>query len=118
MRLFIVTLALVLGLSSGSAVAGGFRTGDQLYQGCEKGESKTENVAYGECYGYVKGMFDAMTSSEGKLLGFTMCSPGGVSGRQVRDIVFAWLKKNPQHRHYPAPGLVAAALEEAWPCPK
>jgi hypothetical protein len=36
--------------------------------------------------------------------------------RQAVDIVRQQLNRNPQQRHHAASGLVAAALQEAFPC--
>lgn len=43
-------------------------------------------------------------------------TPSGVRAQQLSDIVSQWLERNPQERHYAAPGLVSAALASAYPC--
>jgi hypothetical protein len=58
---------------------------------------------------------DAKT--EKGVLGFHACIRDGVTVTQIADVVKLWLQKHPENRDYAAAGLVAAALEEAFPCP-
>jgi hypothetical protein len=64
------------------------------------------------CRGYIVGVSDALTLMNQRLL----CVPEGVDGGQEIDILKLWLRDHPEKRHLPAVGLVAAALNEKFPC--
>jgi hypothetical protein len=46
----------------------------------------------------------------------TACVPDGVSAGQLVEVVKKWLREHPENWHYGADSLVAAALQEAFPC--
>lgn len=60
--------------------------------------------------GYVQGVHDTSTPAH--------CSPAGLTGNQLMDLVAAHLRANPATRHYSADLLVIEALQKAYPCPK
>ena len=42
--------------------------------------------------------------------------PEGVTYRQLRDVIIAYLQNHPEVRHEDSAPLVIAALTEIWPC--
>ena len=87
-----------------------FVSGNALYEYCTS-KSPFDN---GLCTGYIEGISDALGASA--ILGSTVCVPSGVTVQQITDIVGRYLQGNPHLRHYAANGLVAAALNDAFPC--
>ena len=70
---------------------------------------------------YVMGVIDSAESLKalpGSNGVFYACFnvPNGATAGQLGDVVKAWLQKNPQHRHFNGPSLVANALAAAYPC--
>jgi len=99
-------------LWSGQAAATGyFEDGNTLLKVCTS--TNTTDRSY--CNGYVGGIVDSITEV-GSMSGRKACLPAGVMSSQARDVVIQWLQRNPQVRHFTAPGLVAKALSEAFPC--
>lgn len=105
---FCVALTVLLSIT-GTVQAGAFITGNDLYSRITS-QKITDNVY---AIGYVVGVTDS-GATEG-IYGFKYCLPE-VNTQQVYDIVKKWLEENPEVRHYGAYGLVAAALQEAFPC--
>lgn len=66
------------------------------------------------CYGYLDGIASAL--SVNKLNGYEACIPVGVTSGQLLDIVLRSLWTHPEDRHNAAVGLVARALQDAYPC--
>lgn len=46
-----------------------------------------------------------------------LCFPTGVTVGQMRDVLLADLRAEPQTRHQPAAMLAYFAFRKAWPCP-
>ena len=90
-----------------------FYTGNEIYARLSewKSESASNVVAQSVGAGYVIGVYDALD-------GLSFCSPGGVNQGQIRDIVFNYLRDNPQIRQKDAYILVIQALNKAFPCKK
>lgn len=92
-----------------------FWTGNELFRACEPPKHPA-------CWAYVTGVTDAFSMVEslmmktGRLEKVLWCRPKGVTAEQVRDVVVQYLERNPQERHFSAPGLVLAALYQAFPC--
>ena len=61
--------------------------------------------------GYIVGAADAYG-------GESLCIPTTVTKGQLNDVVYRFLKINPQHRDLAADVLVLIALGEHWACPK
>jgi len=112
MKGLLLCAVLVVGMA-GPAVGGAtFKDGNKLLAHCQ-----ADDPGWLICDGYVKGISDALDGNP--IDGFRACLPTGVIiGRQVKDIAIAWLKANPQYRHFSAATLVAEALSEAFPCKK
>jgi hypothetical protein len=60
--------------------------------------------------GYIAGAADAY--------GEALCIPPTVTKGQLNDVVYRFLRINPQHRDLGADVLVLLALGEHWACPK
>jgi hypothetical protein len=110
--------ALSLGISSSSAVAQGFVTGNQLLESCTVQEG--DATFYQEdmfCASYVAGVVDTFVAvqSSNKVPPF-LCMPAIPLG-QARDVVVSHLQTHPEHRHINAAVLTWAALRLAYPCP-
>lgn len=80
-----------------------FYSADELYR-----------VGKNQAGWYIVGVIDADAASPQR----HYCMPDGVSGMQVRDLVWRHLENNPQDRHHGAPFMVRRALADAWPCPR
>jgi hypothetical protein len=88
-----------------------FMTGNMLYTACE-------NQSRAQCVGYVQAVSDALFYGNA-VNGYRACQPhAGYTSEQAVDVVRRWLKDHPEERHLGAVGLTAAALSEAFPCPK
>lgn len=59
---------------------------------------------------YLMGVVDAQS-------GVAFCPPDGFTQQQLRDVVTAFLRENPVHRHLKGGLLVVGALYKAYPCP-
>jgi hypothetical protein len=96
----------------GNGWAEGFYNGDQLFEAC-----KSSRAA---CIGYVEGVSDVMAAMQEKgmtLGGWRACVPTGEEAGQITDVAQQYLADHPERRQYGAVGLVAQALQEAFPCP-
>jgi hypothetical protein len=119
MRGLILGLAVVLAvlLIAGEGWAG-YISGQKLNDLC----SSDDFVDRAQCIGYVQGAYDA-----GKVLdaatdkrfwegGFTSCMPDSVLTGQLVEVVKKSLREQPEDWHYNAAGLVARAVDDAFPC--
>jgi hypothetical protein len=94
----------------------GFKTGNDLYSSCTK-----KNDFPSECSVYLMAIADTMAyaMADGQsVFGLTGCVPAGVTLGQIRDITVQYLYKHSAIRQSIASVLVAAAISEAFPCPK
>ena len=67
------------------------------------------------CRGYVFAISDASHCGN-TIAGFSSDTPVGVESSQLQRIVVKWLNDHPELLHFNASGLVARALQEAFPC--
>src|SRR5215472_5151716 len=93
------------------ARAADFKDGNKLYAHCA---AIGAFIGYAYCQAYVEGVADAMSGNS--IDGHTACVPDGVTVQQVVDVATRYLAANPAERHFAASGLVAHALEDAFPC--
>jgi hypothetical protein len=109
-----LTLVVLAALTVSSHAAGQgtvvFVNGSDLFRYCQD----KDDGSRGLCNGYIAGVADATVGTQ--ISGYRSCSPYGRTVGQVHDVVVQWLARHPQHRHKAAPGLIAAALAEAFPC--
>jgi hypothetical protein len=69
------------------------------------------------CPAYIAGISDAMSANNEGVAGWHVCFRSlNVTVQQLADVVKLWLQNHPEKRDLEAPGLVAEALEEAFPC--
>jgi hypothetical protein len=120
---------IVISLVITGRASGGFITGNMLYANCTSSTSVERAI----CIGYVEGVLDAgedegtyawflqgakapQKDPKATLGGVRWCSRETVTAGQAVDVVTAFLRNNPAYRDSNAPGLVARALQQAWPC--
>lgn len=101
-------------LSAASALAN-FQDGNSLFKSCTvREDSPIFTAAQMHCVGYIQAISDALEVT--KISGHAVCSPDNVTAGQLKDIVTQWLQAKPKLRHLAASRLVAAALQDAFPC--
>lgn len=101
---------LILILFSSSAQAE-FYSGSKLYGFLERDMRGASDFEAGVSTGYVLGVYDS-------LAGILVCSPEGVTVRQVKQIVFNYMQQHPESWDKSADFSVIAAVREVWPCKK
>jgi len=85
--------------------------GNDLLSTCNSGEYYNQ----GYCLGYIRGLslgVDAVLETGKKKI----CYPENVTMGQLRDVVIAYIRRNPAERNKNAMVLVAFASSDAWPC--
>jgi hypothetical protein len=130
MVLLSIVAAIIISLAMTDRASGGFVGGNDLYATC------TDRASRLECVGYVMGVLDAASSeavseqfqqgrgvkrdrpdiNEATLSGFRWCLRETVTVGQAVDVITNFLHDNPAYRDNAAPGLVAMAMQRAWPC--
>ena len=71
------------------------------------------------CMGYIAGIADTIMSLHGSnYYGYSICLPQEVTLGQLTDLTRSFLSSHPGQRHFTANSLVAAALDESFPCRK
>lgn len=96
-----------------------FESGNSLITVCREGIGNTnvQTIQYFRCTAYMLGIADAMVAGN-SVNGYRACFPVGVTVGQIHDVVMENLESHPEERHFAAVGLVAAALQAAFPCDK
>ena len=107
---------LVLTLSCSSVMAhADFMSGNDLLNGL-----KGNAINRASAIGYIAGAADSgdfKNLNPAKLkTGFCFAVPEEVVAQQLVDIVKSWLEKHAEKRHHNASSLIAAALDEKFPC--
>ncbi len=88
-----------------------FKTGADLHEALQQ-----DGAAQTNALNYVVGVADALNGMLGEH-GFCFELKGeALTGARIADVVRSFLVKNPQMWARPGSTLVAAALEEGWPC--
>ena len=90
-----------------------FQDGNEVLAQCDANFSDV-------CIGYVEGIADAISLARSRsqtIGGWTACIPLPVTAGQVRDVAKDYLRRHPGMRQLGAAGLIAAALQETYPCP-
>jgi len=98
-------IATILCMAFASPARSEFFTGNTLFRICSSGEF----ADIMDCLGYTTGASDAAQWRH-------FCPSEGITRGQIRDIVFAYLRDNPEVRNQTADLIVAAALKRVWPC--
>jgi len=90
------------------AADGYFVDGNALHEMCERFPVQIS--------GFAIGYLDAMSLRDEAGSVTTICVPVGVKAIQARDVLCAYLRNNPQHRHWQGAYLALSSFQEAWPC--
>jgi hypothetical protein len=107
----ISTAIVVAGLILSAPSLAEFRNGSALLQYC----TATIGAEMAFCFGYIDGIADLLLEHH-EVEGFSACITTQPDDSQLRNVVTAFLRKNEGIHHLAAPGLVARALSEAFPC--
>lgn len=92
-------------------------TGFDLVSDCE-GSADWQQLACMRFSQGIAGGINAAAVAERNKLPKACLPASGVTNQQDFEIVKAYLRKHPQHRHVQAQLLAYAAYAEAYPCPK
>ncbi|HEY1794833.1 MAG TPA: Rap1a/Tai family immunity protein [Stellaceae bacterium] len=111
MRRCLYAVATAVFAAAGPARAG-IEDGTALYRYC----SATIGAFEMYCFGYVDSVVNDMRIY-GSVHGYRACLPTLLEDNQRRDIIVAFLRRNPEAARSDATGLIARALAEAFPCP-
>ena len=115
LQLFSVVTALMLVAPSRGYC--NFYSGSELLEMCSA--SKDDAVYYqkqSECRGFIVGVADSARCTN-PVNGYSWSSAEHVTQGQVVKVVVKWLNEHPEKLHFASAGLVANALEDAFPCP-
>lgn len=104
--LAVALLALTMTTEIGAAA---YVNAQQLHEECS--DQRAGNYA---CLIYTTAIADVMSTTV--VNNFRACIPHDVTSEQLRDVVAKWLADHPEMRHYAAAGVVAEALQTAFPC--
>ncbi len=93
------------------------RTGNWLWGFCQhyKKEKYDSKLGVG-CAFYVMGTAQTLLFNETTAVLPPPCPGKYVDDEQITDVVVKWLEDHPDKRDVPAPGIVAKAMNEAFPC--
>jgi hypothetical protein len=122
MKFFTFFLSLIFAGSAlyVSPAKANFESGNSLYNDClvEKGNSLFYQKRI-RCLSYIVGVYDTFdTVSRMQNAPSVVCAPSGIVVEQLSDIVLAYLRANPEVRHYPAADIVMLAFSKSFPCRK
>jgi hypothetical protein len=106
--------AALLALAATPAAAGSNLNGNDLLDRCSASASENP-IQWGVCLGYVAAIADALGQGR-PIHGVRACPAADVTSGQMMDVVRQWLERNPARRHLAGSVLVAAALQQAFPC--
>jgi len=98
-------------LHSAGHCSGIFWTGTQLIQVLEADMRGEASYNVHLATGYILGVSDSMS-------GVLICIEEEVSVKQVKQVVFNYMKSRPEHWNRSADYSVVNALREIWPCKK
>lgn len=106
----LLTLFMCFSLSCYASARTG-QTGEQLHDTCQSD--------HGACIHYIQGVIDGTNTAfawQDSTFRYA-CTPKGITGDQLKDVVLLSLSENPEERHNSAASLVLNALLDAYPCP-
>lgn len=104
-------LIVISFLTASTPALAGFWSSTKLVQILEEDMHGAATYEIGMASGYVLGVFDVAD-------GVFACAPDGVSAKQVKQVVFNYMKAHPEQWSNSADASVVAALRLAWPCTK
>jgi hypothetical protein len=92
------------------------QNGNTLLDICtDEGNDYESGTNYGSCIGYIEAIGDASQCGK-EVNGYSWKSSEGVTVGQLLKVVTKWLNEHPGSLHFGAAGLVANALQDAFPC--
>ncbi len=89
-----------------------YATGAMLYRGLTSSKPYEQGVARG----YIAAVADIGAGEP--VNGFLFCVPRSETMEQLGVKVKGWIEAHPETRNYAGKGVVAAALGDAYPCPR
>lgn len=95
-----------------SPALGALVDGNRLVDACME---TADQSARGLCLGFIAAATD-MSRCDSPYKGFGHNTPSEVQLVQIKTVVVKWLNEHPELWHYAATELVAAGLQETWPC--
>jgi hypothetical protein len=121
MRRTILLAAVLMALAPLPARAAHF-SGAYLYHICASGADGKEKIKGGHtaCEAYIDGVLDyhAVLQSLGIAPSVNVCVPDGIGSGRLRQVVQAYMERNPQNDSFIAAPNVTMALYEIYPCRK
>ena len=122
-RLLVTTVTSVAALLSVAPSAaqdvttGGYINGERLITRC----TSVDHLDGALCLAYILGVADSMQAAQASggtlLFEWRTCPPPGTMAERLEDIVVRFLTAHPETQRSSASGLVAKALNDAFPCP-
>lgn len=103
---FIIIYSLVSQTSNA-----GFISGNDLYKDLDRDIKGGAGYAEGHSSGYITGVADAFD-------GVIFCLPGNVTIRQVKHVVYNYMRDNPADWNKAGDLNIVNALKQTWPCKK
>lgn len=117
---FIFLFLLLIPLTSHGQETGAHISGAYLQEVCERvrGQEKVKG-GHATCQAYIAGLIDYhhLLRSLGSAPSIDICVPNTVKLRDLQDIVWKYLKDNPDHAAFNAAPAVGLALFDVFPCP-
>ena len=101
-------IGLLMMLAAPDAI--GFKNGNDLYESCIDTNSTLT------CLSYIQGVMDLQMATQSFGSTKVICATTAVNGRQVMDVVTAYLRDHPAIRSQGAAGITILALSDAFPC--
>ena len=105
------TISAIIFMSVSTLAHAEFYSGSKLFGFLEKDIRGQADYESGIGTGYVIGVFDSLS-------GILVCAPGGVTVRQVKQVVYNYMQKHPELWEKSADRSVIGAFAELWPCAK
>lgn len=113
---YAASIAIVGFLVSHAKAEENLRSGNYMLSHCKNLlAGANPGVWEGQCGGSIYALMYVGSSLKDD---FRFCKPDGVTQEQAERIVVKYLSDHPDILHKSFLGLAAAALRQAWPCPK
>ena len=101
-----VTVLLAMATIAQAKDINGFKTGNEFYElATSEHASNIGRITF-----FVNGMLDALSVTN------MICTPNGVTVRQVRDFLTKYYEDHPDHRHFFVSDVLLYAMPDAWQC--
>ncbi len=117
---FLILFLLMLPFTSHAQETGAHISGAYLQEVCERTALGKEKITGGHttCQAYIAGLIDYhhLLRSLGTAPSIDICVPNTAKLRDLQDIVWKYLKDNPDHAAFNAAPAVGLALFAVFPC--